>query len=215
MGPRIPVSSGDSTTTFHRSLLLCSLFSSCCERGLFSSCGAPACRCGGFSCGAQALGHVDFSSCSSWALEHRLNSRGAWAHLLWGMWDLPRPRIESVSPALAGEFFTTEHHASPYRVVFVLHSIDTVLPLWLSWYRICLQCGRPGFTPWVGKIPWRRESLPTPVFWPREFHGLYSSWGHKESYMTEWLSLLIQCIPLTDFQMLSQLYIVGINPTWT
>ena len=31
---------------------------------------------------------------------------------------------------------------------------------------------RPGFDPWVGKIPWRRERLPTPVFWPREFHGL-------------------------------------------
>jgi len=26
--------------------------------------------------------------------------------------------------------------------------------------------GRPGFDPWVGKIPWRRERLPTPVFWP-------------------------------------------------
>ena len=25
--------------------------------------------------------------------------------------------------------------------------------------------GRPGFDPWVGKIPWRRERLPTPVFW--------------------------------------------------
>ena len=22
-----------------------------------------------------------------------------------------------------------------------------------------------------GKIPWRRERLPTPVFWPGEFHG--------------------------------------------
>ena len=30
----------------------------------------------------------------------------------------------------------------------------------------------PGFDPWVGKIPWRRERLPTPVFWPGEFHGL-------------------------------------------
>ena len=30
----------------------------------------------------------------------------------------------------------------------------------------------PGFNPWVGKIPWRREWLPTPVFWPGEFHGL-------------------------------------------
>ena len=27
------------------------------------------------------------------------------------------------------------------------------------------------FNPWVGKIPWRREQLPTPVFWPGELHG--------------------------------------------
>ena len=40
--------------------------------------------------------------------------------------------------------------------------------------RICPQCGRPGFDPWVGKIPRRRERLPTPVSWPGEFHGLYS-----------------------------------------
>ena len=31
--------------------------------------------------------------------------------------------------------------------------------------------------------------LPTPVLWPGEFHGLYSSWGGKESDMTELLSL--------------------------
>ena len=51
----------------------------------------------------------------------------------------------------------------------------------------CLQCGRPGFHPLVGKIPWRRE-IPTPVFLPGEFHGLYSPWSYKESNMTEWLS---------------------------
>ena len=45
------------------------------------------------------------------------------------------------------------------------------------------------FDPWVGKTPWRRERLPTPVFWPGEFHGLYSPWGHKESDTSEWLSL--------------------------
>jgi len=33
------------------------------------------------------------------------------------------------------------------------------------------------FNPWVGKIPWRRDRPPTPVFWPGEFHGLYSPWG--------------------------------------
>ena len=54
---------------------------------------------------------------------------------------------------------------------------------------IHLQCGRPGFTPWVGKIAWKRKRLPTPVFWPGEFHGLYSPWGHKESDTTERLSL--------------------------
>ena len=42
----------------------------------------------------------------------------------------------------------------------------------------------PRFDPWVGKIPWRRERLPTPVFWPRE-HGLYSPLGCKELDTTE------------------------------
>ena len=41
---------------------------------------------------------------------------------------------------------------------------------------------------WVGKIPWRRE-IPIPVFWPGEFHGLYSQWGRKESDTAERLSL--------------------------
>ena len=38
------------------------------------------------------------------------------------------------------------------------------LPCWLSWNRICLQCERPWFDSWVGKIRWRRDRLPTPVF---------------------------------------------------
>ena len=29
------------------------------------------------------------------------------------------------------------------------------------------------------------RSLPTPVFWPGKFHGLYSSWGRKELDTTE------------------------------
>ena len=42
------------------------------------------------------------------------------------------------------------------------------------------SAGNAGLDPWVGKIPWRREQLPTPEFWPGEFHGLYSPWGCKE-----------------------------------
>ena len=47
-----------------------------------------------------------------------------------------------------------------------------------------------GFDPWVGKLSWRREWLPTPVFWPGEFHGLYSPWDHKQSDTTEGLAQL-------------------------
>ena len=48
-----------------------------------------------------------------------------------------------------------------------------------------LQCGRPGFDSWVGKISWRRVWQPTPIFlpgeppWTEEPDGLQSM-GHKE-----------------------------------
>ena len=42
---------------------------------------------------------------------------------------------------------------------------------------------------WVRFLGWeaslRMERLPTPVFWPGEFHGLYSPWGCNELDMTE------------------------------
>ena len=53
------------------------------------------------------------------------------------------------------------------------------------------NAGAPQFDSWVGKIPWKRERLPTPVFWLGEFHRLYSPWDHKELDMTERLSLYI------------------------
>ena len=61
-------------------------------------------------------------------------------------------------------------------------------------WNICLQCGRPGFDPWVGNISWRRTWKPTPVLLPRQFHGWrslvgYSPWDRKESDMTERLTL--------------------------
>ena len=47
---------------------------------------------------------------------------------------------------------------------------------------------------WVGKISWRREQQPTPVFLPGESHGQrslvgYSPWGRKEPNMAEHLTL--------------------------
>ena len=95
--------------SFHLAFKKCVYFSVClllaeldlrCERP-FSSCGerraAPrlcvrASHCSGFSCGAQALGHVGFSSC------------GARAQLPHGTWDLPRLGFEPVSLILPGGF---------------------------------------------------------------------------------------------------------------
>ena len=52
-------------------------------------------------------------------------------------------------------------------------------PWWLRWQNVCPQCQKPRFDPWVGKIPWRREWLPSPVFLPGEFHGQRSLGGYS------------------------------------
>ena len=59
---------------------------------------------------------------------------------------------------------------------------------------VCMR--RPGFDLWIGKIPWRRERLPTPVFWPGEFHGV-----HGVAKSRTWLS---------DFHSVSLLGCFGI-----
>ena len=63
---------------------------------------------------------------ASLAAEHRLQTRrlsncGSRAQLLRGMWDLPRPGLEPVSPALAGRFSTTAPPGKPPQ--FILTSL--------------------------------------------------------------------------------------------
>ena len=63
----------------------------------------------------------------------------------------------------------------------------------LWWFRrlsVYLQCRRPGFDPWVGKIPWRKKWQSTPVLLPGKSHGQrslvgYSPWRCKELDTTE------------------------------
>ena len=69
---------------------------------------------------------------------------------------------------------------------FQLPNSDLVkrLPWWLSGKEPTCQCRRLRFDPWVGKVPWRREWQPTPVFWPGKSHGQrrlgsYIPWGHR------------------------------------
>ena len=81
-------------------------FSSCCKRGpLFIAVHGP------------------LTIAASLVAEHRLQMRrlsscDSRAQLLHGMWDLPRPGLEPVSPALAGGFSTTAPPGKPLQVIF-------------------------------------------------------------------------------------------------
>ena len=67
-----------------------------------------------------------------------------------------------------------------------------VYPLQYAWVSLVAQVVKnaPAMQEiWVQSLAWedplKKRTLPTPVFWPGEFHGLYSPWGHKESGTTE------------------------------
>ena len=82
----------------------------------------------------------------------------------------------------------------------------------------CRRPKRLGFNPWVGKIPWRRTSQPTPVLlpgespWTEKPGGLQSmglqraghGWGtHAQTEITKWLWLMIQDHPIFELDGLS------------
>ena len=61
-----------------------------------------------------------------------------------------------------------------------------------------------GLNPWVGKIPWRREWLPIPVFLPRESHGQgslvgYSPWSCKVRHDSATFTFHIYIFHLNHF----------------
>ena len=65
--------------------------------------------------------------------------------------------------------------------------VENLPAMWETWVRSL------GF-----EDPWRREWLPSPVYWAGEFHGLYSPRGSKESDTTERISLTIYKINNKD-----------------
>ena len=69
--------------------------------------------------------HGPLAIAASLVAEHRLQTRrlsncGSRAQLLRGMWDLPRPGLEPMSPALAGRFLTTAPPGKP--LIFLIAS---------------------------------------------------------------------------------------------
>ena len=84
--------------------------------------------------------------------------------------------------------------ATIFLKVFLSPSKGNLGSLVAQMVKNSLQCRRPGFDSLVGRITWRREWQPTPVFLPGKSHGQrslmgFSPWGPKELDMTEWLTL--------------------------
>ena len=97
-----------------------------------------------FDCTASLLLHVSFSLvtvegatlfcsvqashcgglfyCVAWTLEHGLSGCGTWAWTLHGMWNLPRPGIELVSPALVSLNHWTTREV-PHHMIFITLTI--------------------------------------------------------------------------------------------
>ena len=95
-------------------------------------------------------------------------------------------------PELFGACYTLQSRSS--KLIPIFSNVFTLgLPRQLSGKESTCQCRRHrrrGFDLWVGKIPWRKAWLPTPVFLPGKLHGQrslagYSPQGNKELDTTE------------------------------
>ena len=106
-------------------------------------------------------------------------------HILSKYWASLIAQVAKNPPAMQETLVWFLGWEDPLEKGQATHSSIFGFLLCLSCWRFCLQCRRPKFDPWVGKICWRRERPPTSVFWPRECHGPYSPWGLKESDTTE------------------------------
>ena len=72
-----------------------------------------------------------------------------------------------------------------------LYHVNHCFPGGSDGKRTHLQCRRPRFDPWVGKIPWRRKLQPTQVLLPGESHGLRSLLGYSKLDTTERQTLVL------------------------
>ena len=74
---------------------------------------------------AQALAAAasGLSSCCSWALEHGLSSFATRVHMLQGMWSLPGPGIEPMSPAFQADVYLLYHQGRPQLTAHCLEAL--------------------------------------------------------------------------------------------
>ena len=92
---------------------------------------------------------------------------------------------------------TLPDFSSFYSIYSLLTYLASLVAQMIKNQAAMLIAGRPGFNPWVGKIPWRRAWEPTPVFlpgeswWTEEPGGLQSMElqrvGHNWRASNKWL----------------------------
>ena len=104
-----------------------------------------------------------------------------------------------------GCFFTLQGHFIHIGIFWHLWFVALLFPVVCSFFlrvgfpcgsdRICLQCRRPGFDPWVRKFLWRSAWLPMPIFLPGELHGQRSLAGLQRAGLN-WVTNTFTFIPL-------------------
>ena len=119
---------------------------------------------------------LDLRARASVVAARKLSSCGAWAQLLWGMWNLPGPGIKPMYPALAGEFLSTVPPGKPYRYIFSMSVFMHVysFPPCAFWE---LDEGQFGVTSvricsWHSKEPWAwccfQAATASDVWWGKD-----------------------------------------------
>ena len=107
----------------------------------------------------------------------------------------PGSSADKESACNTGDLSSIPGSEDPLEKGLAIHSSILGLLWWLGWWRTILQCWRPEFDPWVGKIPWRRAWQPIPVFLPGEspktkapgrlqsmgFQRVWNNWATKHS----------------------------------
>ena len=116
-----------------------------------------AAHCGGSPC------------CGAWALEHRLRGCGTQASLFRGMWDLPRPGIKLMSPALSGRFLSTvppgkSHQLQLWSLHLLALSLFTPECFFASVFSLpCYRCSSHGL--WLFGLLFILKSETLNILW--------------------------------------------------
>ena len=80
---------------------------------------------------------------------------------------------------------------------------------------VCLQCGRPGFNPWVGKISWRRKWQPSPVLLPGKSHGWSNVVATVHEVVKNWTRLRDSTSCVTSLHIYTLITLKNMSSTLT